>query len=631
MNNTKRQFRPLPVPAVKLGGFWGDRQDAVSQNAASILLDRCQEARMFEQIDPDAPNPGIVLPVLNWTGTPQMFWDSDVAKCIETIAYSIYRAPNAELEARADRIIDMYARLQQPDGYCNSFFIRIWPDKRFTNLRDFHELYCAGHMIEAAVAYFQATGKRKFLDVMCRYADLIDREFGNGPGQRPGYCGHEEIELALVRLARVTGEKRYLDLARYFVEQRGQSPNYFVEEARRDDRDPSGWTANILEYNQSHLPVRQQERVVGHAVRAMYLYCGMADVATEYHDDTLTTALERLWDDVTQQQMYITGGIGPSKHNEGFTSAYDLPNDTAYAETCASVALVFWASRMLGRKPDGRYADVMEQALFNGCVAGLSRDGRTFFYDNPLESAGGHHRWTWHQCPCCPPNIGRLVTSIGSYIYGLADDELAVHLFAESEASFRLAGTDVSITQHTGYPYDGGVQLTVSPATTVHFVLSLRLPAWIEKWSLLLNGQPAAFELVDGYVRLERDWQPGDTLHYELDLAPREVRAHPRVRQDAGRVALMRGPLVYCLEGVDNGSNLHCCRLTGDSAPSVLGWDATLDGAVVLQVPMVRETADVNTLYWQGRPRNEHFSARLIPYHLWDNRDPGEMMVWLRQ
>ena len=379
-----------------------------------ILYDRCVAAGMFDQIDPDRPVPEMRMPFhTRADGTPdtvnvQMFWDSDVAKVIETAAYALYRKPNPDLEAKIDAIIDMFAKLQEPDGYLNSWFIRMQPGKRWTNLRDCHELYCAGHLIEAAVAYFHATGKRKLLDVMCRYADHIDATLrAAAPARSAGYCGHEEIELALVRLGRATGEQRYLDLARYFVDERGQQPHYFdVEAAGARRRPASSSGTSTYEYNQSHLPVREQTKVVGHAVRAMYLYSGMADVATEFGDDSLTDALKVLWDDLTTKQMYVTGGIGPAASNEGFTDYYDLPNETAYAETCASVGLVMWASRMLGRGPDRRYADIMERALYNGALVGPRRStAPKFFYDNPLESRGGHHRWTWHRCPCCPPNI----------------------------------------------------------------------------------------------------------------------------------------------------------------------------------------------------------------------------------
>ncbi|MBE7203894.1 MAG: glycoside hydrolase family 127 protein, partial [Parafilimonas terrae] len=401
----RAKYRPPSVDRVRVEGFFGPRLDTIAAVTAHTLLDRCIAAGMLDQVDPDRPNPGLRIPYQgdNSTVTTQMFWDSDLGKSIEAAAYALFRKPDPALEARIDAIVDAYARLQDTDGYLNSWYQRIEPGKRWTNLRDCHELYDAGHLIEGAVAYYHATGKRRLLDIVARYADHIARVLGPGPGQKPGYCGHPEIELALVKLGRATGEQRYLDLARYFVDQRGARPSYFDAEARERGEDPATYHFGTYQYSQSHEPVREQRHVVGHAVRAAYLYSGMADVATEFGDDSLTPALEALWSHLVDRNLYVTGGFGPSAHNEGLTFDYDLPNETAYAETCAAVALVFWASRMLGRGPDRRYADVMEQALYNGALVGLSLDGTRFFYDNPLESRGAHHRWTWHRCPCCPP------------------------------------------------------------------------------------------------------------------------------------------------------------------------------------------------------------------------------------
>lgn len=628
-----RPFRTLPVDRVMVGGFWGPWQDVVSRQTARILLDRCIEAGMLAQIDPDKPSPGLVIPLQDWGGTPQMFWDSDLAKSIETIAYALHRQPDSVLEARADAIIDCYARLQDADGYLNSFFQRIRPEWKWTNLRDFHELYCAGHMIEAAVAYFQATGKRRFLDVMCRMADHLVARFGPAAGQSRGYCGHEAIELALVRLARVMGRRAYLDLAKFFIDQRGQAPAYFDEEARAHGRDPAGWQKNMLEYSQSHMPVREQSRVVGHAVRAMYLYSAMADIAAEYGDDSLTAALGRLWADLTGQQMYVTGGIGPSKTNEGFTAGYDLPNDTAYAETCASVGLVFWASRMLGRGPDRRYADVMERALYNGVLAGLSMDGCRFFYENPLESRGDHLRWTWHRCPCCPPNVARLVASVGAYLYGIADDEVAVHLYCASRAGIALAnGATVTLVQETAYPWSGTVTLTVEADSPATFALSLRIPSWAGPARLTLNGARLELPLCDGYVRIHREWQGGDRIGIDFPMEPRLLRAHPLVRQDAGRASVLRGPLVYCAEEVDNGPRLYGIIFDGLRSATETALPE-LGHAVALDVDALCEdlTGWGDDLYRDAVPVTVPAVARLVPYHLWANRSAGEMAVWLRE
>ena len=437
-----------------------------------------------------------------------MFWDSDLGKTIETAAYSLYRKPNPELEAKIDEIVDMYAKLQQPDGYLSSWYQRIQPGRRWTNLRDCHELYCAGHLIEGAVAYFQATGKSKLLDVMARYADHIASVFGPGADKRKGYCGHEEIELALVKLARATGKQKYLDLAKYFIDQRGQQPHYFDSEARARGADPKDFHFKSYEYNQSHKPVREQDKVVGHAVRAMYLYSGMADVASEYGDDSLRQALERLWDDLTSKRLYVTGGLGPSSDNEGFTADYDLPNETAYAETCAAVGLVFWSSRMLGMGPNARYADVMELALYNGAISGMSLDGSLFFYENPLESRGDHNRWKWHRCPCCPPNLSRLIAAVGSYMYGVADDAIAVHLYCESTARLAVAGTTVQLTQTTQFPWSGAIAISMDVQAPTSFTLYLRIPGWCraaslqDQWPACRPGERDRTRLCSDHARL---------------------------------------------------------------------------------------------------------------------------------
>lgn len=633
------RFRPPATPQVEVGGFWGGRIDAVAGRTADILYERCVAAGMLDQIDPDRPSPGVKIPFHIRDGetstvTTQMFWDSDLGKTIETAAYSLYRKPNPDLEARIDAVIDMYARLQQPDGYLSSWYQRIQPGQRWTNLRDCHELYCAGHLIEGAVAYYQATGKRTLLDVMRRYADHIASVFGPEPDKKKGYCGHEEIELALVKLSRATGERKYLDLAKYFIDQRGLQPHYFDLEARARGADPQDFHFKSYEYNQSHKPVREQDKVVGHAVRAMYLYSGMADIATEYGDDELKTALQRLWTDLTSKRLYITGGLGPSADNEGFTVDYDLPNETAYAETCAAVGLVFWSSRMLGMGPDSRYADVMERALYNGAISGLSLDGSRFFYENPLESRGKHHRWRWHRCPCCPPNIARLTASIGSYMYGVADDAIAVHLYGDNVARLDIAGQTIRLTQQSRYPWDSAVALTIDTEKPTFFTLHLRIPGWSRKTALSLNGEPIDLTAATkaGYAALAREWRRGDRIALDLDMAAERISAHPEVRQDAGRVALMRGPLVYCLEGADNPVGLNRLR-----APAAARFECRfepdlLDGVATLSAPAKADATDdwTDILYRTEPAKTEPATIKAVPYFAWDNREPGEMLVWLR-
>ncbi len=633
-------FRPPAAPQIDVRGFWGARADAVAARTADILYERCVEAGMLDQIDPDRPVPAQRIPFQTGHGftsstvTTQMFWDSDLGKTIETAAYSLYRRKNPALEAKIDAVIDMYGKLQQPDGYLSSWYQRMQPGLRWTNLRDCHELYCAGHLIEGAVAYFQATGKRKLLDILCRYADHIDSQFGPEPGKRQGYCGHEEIELALVKLARVTGEQRYMTLAKYFIDQRGQQPHYFDEEARARGADPKDFHFGTLEYNQSHEPVRDQSKVVGHAVRAMYLYSGMADIATEYGDDSLRSALDRLWDDLHSKRLYATGGLGPSAANEGFTADYDLPNDTAYAETCAAVGLVFWASRMLGMGPNARYADAMELALFNGSISGLSLDGSLFFYENPLESHGGHHRWKWHRCPCCPPNVGRMVAAIGSYLYGVADDAIAVHVYGDNTARLEVGGQPVTLTQESRYPWDGTVAITMGLTTPTRFTLHLRIPGWCRGATLAVNGVPVDVKAatVDGYVAIAREWVDGDAVRLELAMTAERLYANPEIRQDLGRVALRRGPLLYCAEATDNPTGVQRLKIPR-STPLEEAFEPNLLGGLVTLSAKAEADASADwqgTLYRSEPPVTAPAALKAVPYFAWDNREGGEMLVWLR-
>lgn len=629
------QYRPPAVPAVAMTGFWASRIQAVREKTIPILRERCDKAGMFDQIDPARPIPAMRLPFHRSSVTSQMYWDSDVAKMLEAAAYALSSKRDPAMEAMVDEIVDMFARLQQDDGYLSSWFTRMQPGKRWTNLRDCHELYCAGHLIEAAVAYFHATGKRKFMDVMARYADHIGREFGPKEGQRRGYCGHEEIELALVKLARATGEARYMELSRYFVDERGREPHYFTQEAVARGDNPAEYFHSTYEYNQSHKPVREQDKVVGHAVRAMYLYSAMADLATEYGDASLKTTLENLWNDLVTKSMYVTGGIGPSAHNEGFTADYDLPNESAYAETCAAIGLAFWANRMLGLGPDTRYADVMERAIYNGILSGMSQDGSLFFYENPLESRGKHNRWVWHRCPCCPPNIARLVTSIGTYAYGIAADGVAVHLYDQGEATLDVAGAPLRLRQTTRYPWDGAIRIDVDPGTARTLDIALRIPGWCRKAALKVNGEAVDLKSVtrDGYAHLNRTWKSGDAIELTLDMPVERVFANPAIRQDAGRVALMRGPLLYCLEGADNKRPLNNYVLPANAALAAKFEEGVLGGVVTLSGTALADDPEGwgQDLYRQAPVARKPSAIKAVPYYAWDNRDKGEMLVWLRE
>ena len=572
---------------------------------------------------------------------PHFFWDSDLAKWIEAASYSLATHPDAQLDALLDEVVALVVSAQQADGYLNVYFTVVEPERRWTDTRDAHELYCAGHLIEAGVAHFQGTGKRTLLQAVCRYADHIATVFGRGAGQKPGYCGHEEIELALVRLYRATGEGRYLQLAQYFVDERGRSPHWFGVErgARGRDGHAEGLMAHLREaarYNQSHAPVREQQEAVGHSVRAMYLYSAMADLAGETGDAGLLRASERLWGDVTGRHMYVTGGVGSSAANEGFTTDYDLPNPTAYAETCANVGLVLWAHRLLQLDCDGRYADVLERALYNGVISGVSADGRKFFYANPLGSEGGAHRQDWFGCACCPPNVARLLAALGGYVYSTGRGEVAVHLYAEGSGRLEVDGHQVIVRQVTDYPWGDAVALTLGLTEPAWFGLRLRTPGWCRAAAVAVNGEgvDVAAATVAGYVRVEREWRDGDRVDLALPMPVERVHAHPEVRADAGCVALQRGPLVYCLEGVDHPGT----RLEQVVVPAGGVWTAAFDPALVGGVVALEgEGLEVDAagwgqaLYRTEGPGRRAVRLRAVPYCVWDNRAAGAMRVWVRE
>ncbi len=566
---------------------------------------------------------------------PHVFWDSDVAKWMEAAAYSLTTHPDQQMEARLESVIDMIAQAQQPDGYLNTHFTVVQPDKRFVNLRDWHELYCAGHLIEAAVAYFHATGKKKFLNVVCRYADHIDSVFGTQPGKKRGYDGHEEIELALVKLYHAAGEQRYLQLAKYFVNERGRQPHYFDLEAKARGENPASYWAKTHEYTQSHIPVREQTVPGGHAVRGMYLYSAMADLAAEFNDHELLTACRSIWKHLVEKRLYVTGGIGSSRANEGYTSDYDLPNETAYAETCAAIGLILCTHRLLQIEPDGVYAEVLERALYNGALSGVSLPGDRFFYENPLESRGNHHRWEWHECSCCPPNIARLLASLGQYIYSHHENELYVHLYVGGSVAFDVDGKAIKLTQQTEYPWDGKIHLQIDTVAPIAFTLALRIPGWCRAPEISINGENVLISSVlqKGYAKLQRVWQAGDLIELDLPMQVERVQAHPNVRANCGRVALQRGPLVYCLEEIDNGKNLNDLVLPCEENLDVQFEKNLLGGIAVITGNAKRRALDEweSTLYKTDVSKREDNALKAIPYFAWDNREPGEMLVWMRE
>ncbi|MEZ4682952.1 MAG: glycoside hydrolase family 127 protein [Caldilineaceae bacterium] len=632
--SAKRQLTPVPFTKVTLDDpFWAPRQATNRSVTVRHIYDKLVETERIKALTLDFERK-VPTPIV------EIFGDSDPAKWLEAASYALATVDDPELAKLVDEVADLIIGAQQEDGYLNTQFTAIQPEMRWKNLRDWHEMYCAGHLMEAAVAHHQATGDPKLLNALSRYADLIDSLFGPEEGKQPGYGGHPEIELALVRLYQETGEKRYLELSKFFVEERGQHPPHYydVEAVERGD-DPKNFHFKNYEYCQAHVPIREQDKVVGHAVRVMYLLAGVADLAHEYDDPTLLEVCENLWDNLVYQRMYVTGGIGPSRHNEGFTTDYDLPDETAYAETCAAIALIMWNHRMLQFRGEGKYADLMEQTLYNGFISGIALDGKHFFYVNPLASAGNHHREEWFFCPCCPPNVSRILASMGNYFYSTGARSLWVHLYGQSTVNTQINGMAVQLRQETNYPWDGAIKLTVTPEQTRPFTLHLRIPGWCPEWAVTVNGAPLRMELPpqDGYLAITRAWAPGDTVELNLAMPVQTVWAHPAVHQMQGRFALQRGPIVYCAEGVDNGIvNLDRILLdpTAVDEFTVVHKPDLLGGVTVIQAPGQLVSDDGwndKLLYRYDQPSQTDVAAvTAVPYAVWDNREAGEMRVWFR-
>lgn len=578
-----------------------------------------------------------------------VFQDSDVAKWLETVAFSLRDFPNPELEKKADEFIALLGRAQAEDGYLNTYYLLKEPNNRWPNLRDNHELYCAGHFIEAAVAYYETTGKKEFLQIMEKYVNLIKQIFGPEEGQLKGYPGHEEIELALIKLYDVTENEEYLKLAQFFIEQRGQEPIYFVEESekRKAIHSEPSWNdeKNVnfglgFEYQQAHQPVREQKEAVGHAVRAAYLYIAMADLAAKTGDASLKETCEILWDDVINHKMYITAGIGSAVNGEAFTCQHDLPNDSMYCETCASVGLAFWANRMLRLEANRKYADVLERAIYNGTLSGMDLDGKRFFYVNPLEAnpyqkvrKDQEHvkleRQKWFFCACCPPNLARMIASIEDNIYTQTESSLYTHLYIAGKFKTVLSGKEVEITQSHNFPWDGDIQLTLNLNDPVQFKLALRIPGWSKTVSVKVNGQSASVEhLEKGYLVLDREWQSGDTISLQFDMSVNRMRSNPLVSMNQGQIALQRGPVVYCIEEVDNGSNLAAIRLPKESEIISEFNPDFLNGVVKLIADGYR-VAPSKDLYSSEEAELIPQKIEAIPYYAWCNRQKGEMRVWI--
>ncbi|MDR2069971.1 MAG: glycoside hydrolase family 127 protein [Treponema sp.] len=575
-----------------------------------------------------------------------VFQDSDLAKWIEAAAYSLAWHPDRDLEQTLDETIDIICNAQQEDGYLNTCYIINGLEKRFTNLKDHHELYCMGHFIEAAAAYYEAAGKRKLLDAMIRYVDCVDAHIGAEEEKLHGYPGHEIAEMALIRLYAITRDEKHLKLAKYFIDQRGQPPLYFEEETRRNGN-AFYWQDSYIKYQyyQAGKPVREQTAAEGHAVRAAYLYSGMADAARLTGDQELLGVCKALYANITKKQMYITGAIGQSAYGEAFSYDYDLPNDTVYAETCAAIALAFFARRMASIEPRAEYTDVVEKTLFNSIISGMALDGESFFYVNPLEALPqaslkdrrmGHvkiERQKWFGCACCPPNLARIIASLGAYVHSANADAVYTHLYLGSEARFSLAGGNLKIKIETRYPWEGQVDISLVPERKTAFTYGLRIPSWCGSFSLKLNGSDAAYTLRDGYALLNREWQEGDKLRLSLDMPVNLMETNPHVRDNQGKAALMRGPLVYCLEEKDNGTELFKLH-TGTPHEFKVNYEKELlEGVCVISFTGKREKDWQDDALYRSRAEKEYEDRELkfIPYYAWANRGGGEMRVWINR
>ncbi len=600
----------VPFTDVKVSdSFWGQRLQASREVTIPLAFSKCEETGRYDNFV-RATKPDSTYHV---GGFP--FDDTDVYKTIEGASYLLQTYPDAALEAYIDSVLVLVAAAQEPDGYLNTarqmnpWHPHAWvgPERWSEVEGGSHEFYNLGHMVEGAVAHYQATGKRNFLDIAIKYADCIIREIGDGEGQLERVPGHQIAEMALCKLYLATGEKKYLDQAKYFLDKRGTTRV----------RNP---------YSQSHKPVTEQDEAVGHAVRAEYMYSGMADVAALTGEQAYVDAIDRIWDNIVSKKLYLTGGVGSRYDGEAFGDNYELPNLTSYCETCAAIGNVYTNYRMFLLHGDAKYIDVLERTLYNGVISGVSLDGGTFFYPNPLESDGRHHREPWFGCACCPSNICRFIPSVPGYIYAAQGRDLYVNLFVDNTMTHRLDGGAVTVSQHTDYPWSGEVRVTVDENRAGRFTLKLRIPGWVRGevvpsdlyafadgkstgYRVSLNGEAVSGELQDGYFCISRNWKAGDEVALSMEMEPRFVRAHEAVEADRGRLAVECGPLVYCAEWPDNAQDVLQAAVSAGDALSEEFRSDLLGGLRVIR------DGDLT----------------LIPYYAWNHRGPGKMEVWLHE
>lgn len=630
-NQTKiRAYRPEEGFILKLQKLV---KEAVIPYQYEVLHDRAEGAEKSGVIE-NFKNAAAVLrgemPTGDFYG--MVFQDSDAAKWIEAAAFSLAVFPDEELEKQADGLIELIASAQDEDGYLDTRFTISDKDKRWTNLLEAHELYCAGHFMEAAAAYFEATGKRRLLDVMEKNAEHIYRHFITE--ENKGFPGHPEVELALLKMYRVTGNKHCLELAEHFLDERGTDSDFYKREAEKRDWKVWGNNAGDGIYQQSYAPVREQSDAVGHAVRAVYLYTGMADLASVTDDERLLAACKRLWESIVNKRMYVTGGIGSTVIGEAFTVDYDLPNDTAYAESCASVGLMTFASRLLEIDPSSEYGDVMERAFYNTVLGGMQLDGKRFFYVNPLEvlpgisgAAATHlhdkpERSAWYACACCPPNIARIISSIGKYAYGESDSVCYCHLYAAGEVDF---DNGMKLKCETEYPYGFTVRFSVISGGKA---LAVRIPGWSEYFKIKKNGSEFSPEIKKGYAYFE-GISEGDVIEIRFDDRGKFVYPSSKIAENTGCVAIERGPLVYCVEGADNGGDVLSLRADDSSEIVVSEFQPNLlGGTVTLSFGGFRVSGQ-ESLYSYKKPEETPCGITAVPYYAWGNRGLGQMRVWL--
>ena len=625
---------PVPFTSVKVTDtFWGQRLKASREVTIPLAFSKCEETGRYENFV-KAANPSDAYKVGGLS-----FDDTDVYKTIEGASYSMQTYPDKKLSKYIDSVLVIVAAAQEPDGYLftsrtmNPKHPHEWAGtKRWEKVEDLsHEFYNLGHMIEGAVAHYQATGKRNFLDIAIKYADCVEREIGDGTGKEIKVPGHQIAEMALAKLYLVTGQKKYLDLAKFFLDKRG-------------------YTSIKQEYSQSHLPVLEQEEAVGHAVRAAYMYSGMADVAALTGDADYIRAIDNIWDNVVSKKLYITGGIGARHHGEAFGDNYELPNLTAYNETCAAIGNVYWNHRLFLMHGDAKYYDVLERSLYNGLISGVSMDGGTFFYPNPLESDGEYkfsqgacHRQPWFGCACCPSNLSRFIPSLPGYVYAIKNRDVYLNLFMSNTANLQIEGKSVSLKQTTNYPWDGDVQVEVIKASGKAFNIMIRIPGWVRNevlpsdlysytdnkktnYSVKVNGQPVKSDLVKGYFSIDRKWEKGDKIEIHFDMQPRMVKAHQQVEADKGRVSFERGPVVYCAEWVDNKVDIPSILLPEKPEVEVVDKPDMLGG--IKELKMQAQSLLINE---KGYLETKNVTLTLIPYYAWSHRGDGQMAVWLPQ